>query len=109
MARGMKLPGNMQDMMKQAQKLQKDLEKAQEDAKSIEAEASSGGGMVTVVANGRNEILSLSISKEVIDPEDPEMLQDLVITAVNEALVGVQEKVGQAMKKVTGGLNIPGL
>lgn len=109
MGRGMKLPGNMQDMMKQAQKLQKDLQKAQEEAQNLTAEASAGGGMVTVTANGRNEITALTISPEVANADDVEMLQDLVMTAVNDALNKVQAQAADAVKKVTGGLNIPGL
>ena len=72
-------------------------------------EASSGGGMVKVVANGKQQILSIQIEKEVVDPEDIEMLQDLILSAVNEALTKSQEMVAAEMSKLTGGLNIPGI
>ena len=72
-------------------------------------EATAGGGMVKVVANGKHQILSIQIEKEVVDPEDVEMLQDLIIAAVNEALEQSQEMVSAEMNKLTGGLNIPGL
>ena len=103
------MPGNMQAMMKQAQKMQQDLVKAQEKAKDVIAEATVGGGMVTVSANGNNLIESIKIQKDVVDPEDVEMLQDLIIAATNEALNKVQEQVKTELSKVTGGMNIPGL
>ncbi|MCI5064451.1 YbaB/EbfC family nucleoid-associated protein [bacterium] len=102
-------PGNMQDMMKQAQKMQEQLAKLQEDAKEEEAEGSAGGGMVKVVASGSQEIRSLQIEKEVVNPDDIEMLQDLIVAAANEALKNVQGKVQEKMSKITGGMNIPGL
>ena len=101
--------GNIQEMMKQAQKMQEQLLKAQQDAVNEEAEGSSGGGMVQVVATGDHQIKSVAIEKDVVDPEDVEMLQDLIIAATNEALRKVDEKVKEKMSKVTGGLNIPGL
>ncbi len=97
------------DMMRQAQKLQEEMMKAQEEAKKKTVEATSGGGMVTVVANGANEILSIKIDKEVVTPDDIEMLQDLIIAATNEALRRAQEMVNEEVSKLTGGLNIPGL
>ncbi|MDC0359088.1 YbaB/EbfC family nucleoid-associated protein [Oligoflexia bacterium] len=102
------MPGNMQALMKQAQQMQTDLMKAQEQAESLTSEGSAGGGMVKAVANGKNEITALSIDKEVLT-DDVDMLQDLVIAAVNEALRKVQEVVKEQVGKVTGGLNIPGL
>lgn len=102
-------PGNMQEMMKQAQKMQENLLKVQEEAQGLTAEGSSGGGMVTVVANGANQIVSMKIEKEVVDPSDIEMLQDLIVAASNEALKSAQEQVKKKMASVTGGLNIPGL
>ncbi|NBW39806.1 YbaB/EbfC family nucleoid-associated protein [bacterium] len=103
------LPGNMQEMMKQAQKMQSQLAELQEQAKEEEAEGSAGGGMVKVVALGTQQVKSVSIEKDVVNPDDIEMLQDLVVAATNEALKNVQEKVQGKMAKITGGLNIPGL
>ncbi len=99
----------MGNMMKQAQKLQSKMLRLQEEMGDKTVEATAGGGMVKVVANGRQQILSIQIEKEVIDPEDAEMLQDLVLAAVNDALVKSQEMVSGEMSKLTGGLNIPGL
>ena len=103
------VPGNMQALIKQAQKMQEELKKAQDQAESTVAEGSSGGGMVKVTANGKNQITAVMIEKEVVNPEDIEMLQDLIVAAVNEALVKVQEEVKSELAKVTGGMNIPGL
>lgn len=103
------IPGNMQAMLKQAQKMQQELQQAQEEAKSITAEGSAGGGMVKVVANGDNQIVSITIEKEVVDPEDIDMLQDLVVAACNEALKRVQDSVQAEIAKITGGMNIPGM
>ena len=100
---------NMGNMMKQAQKLQAKMLKMQEELAEKTAEASVGGGMVKAVANGRQQIVSLTIEKEVVDPEDVEMLQDLILSAVNEALARSQEMVSSEMSKLTGGFNIPGL
>jgi len=99
----------MANMMKQAQKLQAQMLKLQEELAEKTVESSSGGGMVTVVANGRQQIVSIQIEREVVDPEDVEMLQDLVQAAVNDALAKAQEMVSSEMSKLTGGLNIPGL
>jgi DNA-binding YbaB/EbfC family protein len=99
----------MGNMMKQAQKLQAQMMKMQEEAANETVEASSGGGMVKVVANGKQQILSVSIEKEVVDPEDTEMLQDLILAAVNDALNKSQEMMSAKMSKLTGGMNIPGL
>jgi DNA-binding YbaB/EbfC family protein len=99
----------MGQMMKQAQKLQSQMMKLQEELAEKTVESSSGGGMVTVVANGRQQIVSIQIENEVVDPEDVEMLQDLVLAAVNDALAKAQEMVSSEMGKLTGGLNIPGL
>ncbi len=99
---------NMQAMMKQAQKLQKKMLAAQEELAVKTVEASAGGGMVKVVANGGQKIESIVFEKEVVDPEDIEMLQDLVLAAVNDALVKAQEMVSAEMSKLTGGLNLPG-
>jgi len=96
-------------MMKQAQKLQSKMLKLQEEMAEKTVETSSGGGMVKVIANGKQQILSIQLEKEVVDPEDVEMLQDLVLAAVNDALSKSQEMVSSEMSKLTGGLNIPGL
>jgi hypothetical protein len=96
-------------IMKQAQKIQAQIAKMQEELSSRTVEASAGGGMITVVANGKQEVVSIRIEPEVIDASDREMLQDLVVAAVNEALRKSQEMVSEEMKKITGGLNIPGL
>jgi DNA-binding YbaB/EbfC family protein len=96
-------------IMKQAQMMQQKMARLQEEAAHRTAEATSGGGAVTAVVNGKNQVLSLAIRKEAVDPEDVEMLQDLVMAAVNEALKKVQEDVAAEMGKITGGLSIPGL
>jgi len=97
------------NIMKQAQMIQQKMARLQEDATLKTAEATSGGGAVTVKVNGKNEILSLEIKKEAVDPNDVEMLQDLIITAVNEALKNVHVEIQAEMSKITGGMNIPGL
>jgi DNA-binding YbaB/EbfC family protein len=99
----------MGNMMKQAQKLQTKMLKLQEEMAGKTVETTSGGGMVKVVANGRQQVISIQIEKEVVDPDDVEMLQDLILAAVNDALLKSQEMVSQEMSKLTGGLNIPGL
>jgi len=100
---------DMGNMMKQAQKLQSKMLRMQEEMAEKTVEVTSGGGMVKVTANGRQQILSLQIEKEVVDPDDVEMLQDLILAAVNDALLKSQEMVSAEMSKLTGGLNIPGL
>ena len=100
---------NMANMMKQAQKLQSKMMKLQEEMAEKTMESTSGGGMVKVVANGRQQIVSVSIEKEVVDPEDVDMLQDLILAAVNDALAKAQEMVSAEMSKLTGGMNIPGM
>ena len=101
--------GNMGAMMKQAQKMQAELARAQEEIKDMTFEATAGGGMVKVVANGDMTVDSIVIDPEAVDPEDVEMLQDMVAAAVNEALRGVSEISSQRLHAATGGLNIPGL
>lgn len=103
------MPGNMNNLMKQAQKMQKEMEKMQSDLQEKEVEASVGGGAVVVKANGKKEILAVTIKEEVVDPDDVEMLQDLVLSAVNEALRMADEMVNSQMSKITGGLNMPGM
>lgn len=99
----------MTSIMKQAQKLQAQIGRIQEEMAEKTTEASSGGGMVTVVINGKQEVLSVRIDPEVVNPQDVEMLQDLIVAAVNEATRKSQGMVAEEMKKITGGLNIPGL
>jgi DNA-binding YbaB/EbfC family protein len=99
----------MGNMMKQAQKLQEKMIKLQEELAEKTIESSAGGGMIKVVANGRQQIVSIRIEKEVVDPEDVEMLQDLIMAAVNDALTKSQEMVSGEMGKLTGGMKIPGL
>lgn len=99
----------MGNMMKQAQQLQSKMMKLQEELADRTVETSSGGGMVKVVSNGKQQIISLEIEKEVVDPEDVEMLQDLILAAINDALTKSQDMVSSEMSKLTGGLNIPGL
>ncbi len=100
---------NMKEMMRQAQMLQKKMANLQEELARRDVEASAGGGMVKVVANGKPSIVSVTIEKEVVDPDDVEMLQDLVVAAVNEALARSKEMVDSEMAKVTGGLKMPGM
>jgi len=96
-------------MMQQAQKLQAQLLKAQEELANLTVEASSGGGAVTVTMNGQQQILSVKIAKEVVNPEDVEMLEDMVLSAVKEAQAKAQEAAAKKMGGLTGGLKIPGL
>jgi DNA-binding YbaB/EbfC family protein len=100
---------NMGQLMKQAQQIQTKMAKLQEDLGDRTVEASSGGGMVMVVANGRQEVLSIKIEQEVIDPDDEEMLQDLIMAAVNDALTRAKDMVNEEMGKLTKGMNIPGM
>ncbi|MFA6823073.1 MAG: YbaB/EbfC family nucleoid-associated protein [Geobacter sp.] len=96
-------------IMKQAQMIQQKMAKLQEEASQKTAEATAGGGAVTVVVSGKNEIKSLVIKPEAVDPNDVEMLQDLIMAAVNEALKKVHAELSDEMSKITGGMNIPGL
>ena len=97
------------NIMKQAQQMQTRIARMQQELETKEVEASAGGGMVTARVNGKQELLSLSIEKAVVDPEDVEMLQDLVMAAVNQAIKLSQDMIKEEMGKVTGGMNIPGL
>ena len=99
----------MGNVMKQAQKLQAKMQRLQEEMAEKTIETTSGGGMVKVVASGKQQVVSIQIEKEVVDPDDVEMLQDLILAAVNDALLKSKEMVTQEMSKLTGGLNIPGL
>jgi len=98
---------NMGNLMKQAQQLQAKMAKLQEELGEKKVEASAGGGMVTVVVNGRQEILSIHIDPEVINPDDSEMLQDLLLAAVNDGLSKAKNMVSEEMSKLTGGIDIP--
>lgn len=101
---------NMGNIMRQAQKMQREMAKLQEELENKTFEASAGGGAISVVATGKREILEIKIKPEVVDPEDVEMLQDLILAAVNEALRKAEEMVSSEMSKLTGGLGgIPGL
>ena len=101
------MPGNMNQILKQAQKMQDNMQKMQQELEAKEFEVSVGGGAVTV--NGKKEVLDVTMKPEVVDPDDIEMLQDLVISAVNEALRKVDDAQSSQMSKMTGGMNIPGL
>lgn len=109
----MKIPGlgNIQDVMKQAQEMQQKIAKVQEELADKTVTAESGGGMVKVRANGKQQILQIKIEKEVIDPNDAEMLEDLIVAGVNKALEESQKMSQEEMKKATAGMlpNIPGL
>jgi DNA-binding YbaB/EbfC family protein len=100
---------NMGNLLKKAQELQEKMTKLQEELGEKTVEASAGGGMVTVVANGKQEIVSITIDPEVVDSNDIEMLQDLVLAAVNDALFQAKRMISEEMSQLTGGVNIPGI
>ena len=100
---------NIGNIMKQAKKIQEKMASMQAELETRTIEATTGGGMVTVVVNGKFEVISLKIEKDVVNPEDVEMLQDLIIAAVNEGIRKAQEMASAEMAKITGGFNIPGL
>lgn len=102
-------PGNMQGMMKKVQKMQAQMLKLQEELKTRTIETSAGGGAVTVVVNGKKELESIKINPEAVDPEDVEMLQDMIVGAVNDGMRKIDEMTESEMSKVTGGIKIPGL
>lgn len=99
----------MGNIMKQAQQMQQKMARMQEELQDRTVEASAGGGMVTAVVNGRQQVVSIAIEQGVVDPDDVDMLQDLIVAAVNEALKKSQEMAQEEMSKITGGLNMPGL
>jgi DNA-binding YbaB/EbfC family protein len=104
------LGGNMGNLMKQAQKMQKDMEKLQAELQEKTVEASAGGGAISVVVSGKKELKEINIKPEVVDPDDVEMLQDLILAAVNEALRKAEEMTNSEMGKITGGLGgLPGM
>ena len=111
MARG-RFPGggaNMNNMMKQVKKMQEEMEKAQTEIEQTEFESTSGGGVVSATVNGKKELVALNIDPDVIDPEDKDMLEDLVIAAINDAMKKASDHTENTMGKLTGGMNIPGL
>jgi len=101
--------GGLGNMMKQVQQMQAKMQQMQDELAKLEVEGTSGGGMVKVVSNGKNEIVSITIDPEVVDKDDVEMLQDLIAAAVNQARQKVQEVQQEQMSSITGGLNIPGM
>jgi len=106
---GMNANKNVNNVIRQAQKMQEEMEKVQEDMEGRTVEATSGGGMVTVVATGAKEIVSIKINKDAVDPNDVETLEDLVLVAVNEAISKADNMMTEGMSAITGGLKIPGL
>lgn len=101
--------GNINNLMKQAQAMQKQMEEMQKEVEAAEFEASVGGGAISVRVNGKKEVLGINIKPEVVDSDDVEMLEDLVLSAVNEALRKADEETANKMGKLTGGLKMPGL
>ena len=106
---GMGGAGNMQNMIRQAQKMQEEMEKTQEELNVKEYTVSAAGGMVECTINGKREVLSINIKPEAVDPDDVEMLQDMIKSLINEAIAKVDSVNASEMEKVTGGLNIPGI
>ncbi|WP_339181277.1 YbaB/EbfC family nucleoid-associated protein [Oceanobacillus sp. FSL W7-1293] len=103
------MKGNMNNMMKQMQKMQKKMMKAQDELHEMSFEASAGGSMVTVRANGKKEITDVEIKEEVVDPDDIEMLQDLILAATNDVLTQIDDKTNDTMGQFTKGMNMPGM
>ena len=101
------MPGNMNNLMKQAQRMQRQMEEKQGELENATYEASSGGGVVNVTVSGKREILSIKMKEEVVDPDDIEMLEDLLVTAINEAMRKAGAASAAAMSGITGGLNLP--
>lgn len=106
---GGQMPGNMNNLMKQAQKMQKQMAQMQEEMESKEFEATVGGGVVKAVVTGKKELSKVTIDPEAVDPDDVEMLEDLVVAAVNEALRMAEEATNSQMSKLTGGMGMPGM
>ena len=98
------MPGNMNNLMKQAQRMQRQMEEAQKAMEEMEMTATAGGGAVEVTVSGKKEVLKVKLAEEVVDPEDIEMLEDLIVAATNEALRKVEDASQQSMSKITGGL-----
>ena len=98
------MPGNMNNLMKQAQRMQRQMEEAQKQMEEMEMTATAGGGAVEVTVSGKKEVLKVKLAEEVVDPEDIEMLEDLIVAATNEALREIEELSQESMSKITGGL-----
>ena len=109
MFNGMGNAGNMQGMMKKVQKMQAEMLKMQEELKTRTVETTVGGGALTIVANGKKEIESIKIKPEALDPDDVEMLQDMIVSGVNEAMRKIDEMTEREMSKITGGMKLPGM
>jgi DNA-binding YbaB/EbfC family protein len=109
MNKGFRAPPNMEGLMRQAQKLQQEIQRVQLETQALVAEASSGGGMVKAVVNGKHELVSLKISPDVVNREEIDLLQDMIRAAVNEAHTKVVQAADQELSKVTAGMNIPGI
>ncbi|KXA00081.1 MAG: YbaB/EbfC family nucleoid-associated protein [Anaerococcus vaginalis] len=109
MARGGFPGGNMNNMMKKVQKMQKEMARAQQEIEEKEFSSTAGGGVIEAVVNGKKELVKINIDEDVVDPEDTEMLEDLVVAAVNDALKKADEYTQREMGKLTGNINIPGL
>ena len=105
---GMGMPGNMNNLMKQAQKMQKQMEETTKELETKEYSATGGGGVVTVTVSGKKEVTAVNLKEEVVDPDDIEMLEDLIISAVNEAFRKMEEDQSNSMAKITGGLGMGG-
>ena len=103
------MPGNMANLMKQAQKMQRQMEEQAKEMEAKEYTATAGGGAVEVKVSGKKQLLSVKLDEEVVDPDDVEMLEDLIVAAVNEALTEVDQAAGGSMSKLTGGMNMPGM
>ena len=103
------MPGNMNNLMKQAQRMQRQMEEGQKELETKEFTATAGGGAVEVTVTGKKEVVRVKLAEDAVDPDDIEMLQDLILSAINEALRQAEEDSNAQMQKVTGGMNIPGL
>ena len=101
--------GNMNNMMKKVKKMQEDMAKAQQEIEEKEFSSTAGGGVIEAVVNGKKEVIKIKIDEDVVDPEDSEMLEDLVVAAVNDALKKADQYTQKEMGKLTGNINIPGL
>ena len=103
------MPGNMNNLMKQAQRMQRQMEESQKELETKEFTATVGGGVVQVTVNGKKEVVKVTLDKEAVDPDDSEMLEDLITVAVNEAIANAIKTSEEEMSAITGGLNMPGL
>ena len=103
------MPGNMANLMKQAQKMQRQMEEQAKEMEAKEYTATAGGGAVEVKVSGKKQLLSIKLNEEVVDPDDVEMLEDLIVAAVNEAMTQVDTATAGSMSKLTGGMNMPGM